>query len=92
MPKPVKEYPRDYEDVYPIDIGDLTYHYNGAESYSELATKLIRLKYPLDAELALAANLRIDCEKYKSEDEAFQQWRTLSKEKAREAIGKFNEL
>lgn len=57
-------------------------------TYDELTTALIRLRYTLDEELALMANLREDADGHKEEEAAFQEWRAKCKEAAREALGK----
>ena len=75
--------PEDVEEVYKIEIDGNTYRVKG-DSYEELATNLIRLKYSLDWELSLIANSRIrDISK---DDKDFQDWRTESKKIAKNLI------
>ena len=75
--------PEDVEEVYKIEIDGNTYRVKG-DSYEELDTNLIRLKYSLDWELSLIANSRIrDISK---DDKDFQDWRTESKKIAKNLI------
>ena len=75
--------PEDVEEVYKVEIDGNTYRVKG-DSYEELVTNLIRLKYSLDWELSLIANSRIrDISK---DDEAFQNWRAESKKIAKNLI------
>lgn len=62
-------------------------HAEAVETYEALVTALIRTRYTIDAELALAANVRSDPEGYAGEDAAFQAWREKCKAKAREIFG-----
>lgn len=64
-----------------------TIHITPQTTYGDLVTMLIRCKYSLDEELALAANMRTDAEKYEKQDSAYQQWREYCKSVAREHFG-----
>ena len=79
----VKE--EDVKEVYPVVIYTTNY-YISATSYSDIVTELIRLKYSLDDELALLANLRVDPEGYADEDAQFQTWRQKCKEVAKQIV------
>lgn len=48
--------------------------------YGTLVTRFIRMRYTLDAELALNANVRANPEAYKDNEADFQAWRTTAKE------------
>lgn len=73
----------DIIEVYPVRIFNKDYFVQST-SYNELVTELIRLKYTLDAELALIANSRIkDCSE---EEREFQDWRKVCKETAKHII------
>ena len=73
----------DIIEVYPVRIFNKDYFVQST-SYNELVTELIRLKYTLDAELALIANSRIkDCSE---EEQEFQDWRKVCKETAKHII------
>lgn len=75
--------PEDIEEVYKVEIDGNTYRVKG-DSYEELVTNLIRLKYSLDWELSLIANSRIrDISK---DDKDFQDWRAESKKIAKNLI------
>ena len=75
--------PEDVDEVYKIEIDGHTYRVKG-DSYEELVTNLIRLKYSLDWELSLIANSRIrDISK---DDKDFQDWRAESKKIAKNLI------
>lgn len=56
------------------------------DTYAELVTNLIRLKYTLDDELALAANLRAGDNNAKTAEFEFQTWRAFCKEMAKQLI------
>ena len=75
--------PDDIEEVYKVEINGNTYRVKG-DSYEELVTNLIRLKYSLDWELALIANSRI--KDISKDDEDFQKWRAESKKIAKNLI------
>ena len=83
-----KDVPLDFGEAKVVDVDGLSYMITGDMSYDALTTALIRLKYSLDEELALMANLREDAEGHKEEEAAFQEWRAKCKEAAREALGK----
>ena len=75
--------PEDVEEVYKVEIDGNIYRVKG-DSYEELVTNLIRLKYSLDWELSLIANSRIrDISK---DDKDFQDWRAESKKIAKNLI------
>ncbi len=61
-----------------------TIHITPQTTYDMLVTMLIRCKYSLDEELALAANMRTAPETHAEEDAAFQEWREYCKTVARE--------
>ena len=71
---------QDIIEVYPISIDNITY-YVSKTNYSELVSELIRLKYSLDDELALIANIRKG--DYSTEDD-FQKWRSKCKQIAKQ--------
>lgn len=83
-----KDVPLDFGEAKVVEVDDLSYMITEDMSYDALVTALIRLKYSLDEELALMANLREDAEGHKEEEAAFQEWREKCKEAAREALGK----
>lgn len=83
-----KDVPLDFGEAKVVDVDSLSYMITGDMSYDALTTALIRLKYSLDEELALMANLREDAEGHKEEEAAFQEWRAKCKEAARESLGK----
>lgn len=72
--------PEDVIEGYKVTIDEETYILE-ANSYEELVTALIRVKYSLDAELALIANSRI--KDVSKEDHDFQKWRKESKKLAK---------
>ena len=79
----------DFADCKEVSVDGLSYMMTkDSMTYDELTTALIRLRYTLDEELALMANLREDAEGHKEEEAAFQEWRAECKEAAREALGK----
>lgn len=55
----------------------------GTPSYDALVTTLIRMRYSLDAELALQANLRYDAKGHEEEEKTFQDWRVKCKNAAK---------
>jgi len=75
--------PADIVELYNVSIGNKTYKIK-ADSYGELVTGLIRIKYSLDDELALIANSRI--KDVSEEDKAFQEWREECKRIAKQYI------
>lgn len=84
-----KDVPLDFAEGKAVTVDGLSYLMTkDSMTYDELTTALIRLKYTLDEELALMANLREDAEGHKAEEAAFQEWRAKCKEAAREALGK----
>lgn len=75
--------PDDVDEVYKVEIDGVTYKVKG-DTYDELVTNLIRVKYSLDWELALIANSRIrDISK---EDSDFQDWRKECKKIAKNLL------
>lgn len=68
------------KEVYPVLIYSDTY-YISATDYAGIISELIRQKYSLDDELAIAANARIG---KTSGEEEFQNWRQKCKEVAKE--------
>ena len=71
------------------DIEEVTYTlfidkmiYIKSTNYKDIVTELIRMKYSLDDELALIANSRLNPNS--KEEQEFQDWRKLCKQKARE--------
>ena len=60
----------DVQEGIPVIIKDTKYFVT-ATSYEEAVTELIRTKYSLDFELALYANLRVNPDKYNTEEEEF---------------------
>lgn len=83
-----KDVPLDFGEAKVVGVDGLSYMITEDMSYDALVTALIRLKYSLDEELALMANLREDADGHRTEEIAFQEWRTKCKEAAREALGK----
>ena len=84
-----KDVPLDFGEAKVVNVDGLSYMMTKDNmTYDELTTALIRLKYSLDEELALMANLREDVEEHREEEVAFQEWRLKCKEAAREALGK----
>lgn len=83
-----KDVPLDFGEAKVVEVDGLNYMITEDMTYDELTTALIRLKYTLDEELALMANLREDAEGHKDEEATFQEWRTKCKEAAREALDK----
>jgi hypothetical protein len=49
--------PEDIEEVFQIELDGEKYRVKG-DTYAELVTNLIRLRYTIDDELALSANIR----------------------------------
>lgn len=68
-----------------------TIHVTPQTTYGDLVTILIRCKYSLNEELALAANIREAPESHTEEDQAFQQWREYCKDVARTHFNITNE-
>jgi len=83
VPEGIQTTANDYEEIWGFDFED-TFVTSDAKTYEQLTTDLIRVKYSLDAELALLANIRTDADKYKQEEADFQAWRTKCKQKAKE--------
>ncbi len=77
--------PEDVIECYLVTVDGVEYKVQ-ADSYNELVTALIRIKYNLDEELALIANMRVNPEQYSQEDKVFQEWRTYCKELAKKLI------
>ena len=81
--QPVTVTPDDVIEGYKVTIDNDDYILEG-ETYGDLVSEIIRIKYSLDDELALIANSRIrDISK---EDEAFQEWRKQSKKIAKSLL------
>ena len=84
-----KDVPLDFGEAKVVTVDGLSYMMTkDSMTYDELTTALIRLRYTLDEELALMANLREDTDGHRAEEIAFQEWRTKCKEAAREALDK----
>ena len=84
-----KDVPLDFAEAKAVTVDGLSYMMTkDSMTYDELTTALIRLRYTLDEELALTANLREDAEGHRTEEAVFQEWRAKCKEAAREALGK----
>ena len=75
--------PDDIEEVYKLEIDGVENKVKG-DTYDELVTNLIRLKYSLDWELALIANSRI--KDVSKEDATFQEWRKECKRIAKNLL------
>lgn len=56
------------------------------KSYDEIVSRFVHCRYSADAEMAMAANMRCDPDKYKSEEQIFQEWRTRAKAAAAELL------
>lgn len=81
--QPVTVTPDDVIEGYKVTIDNDDYILEG-ETYGDLVSEIIRIKYSLDDELALIANSRVrDISK---EDEAFQEWRKQSKKIAKSLL------
>lgn len=81
--QPTTVTPEDVMEVYDVVIGTNSYKIQ-ANSYGDLVSGLIRLKYSIDDELALIANSRI--RDISAEDKDFQEWRTECKRIAKKYI------
>ena len=77
----------DFIECKVVMVEDLTYIMVNEMSYDELTTALIRMRYTLDEELALMANLREDADGHKEEEAAFQSWRMKCKKAAKKTLG-----
>lgn len=77
--------PTDIQEVFQVKLDGEDFKIKG-DTYAELVTNLIRLKYTLDDELALAANLRVGSVEAKSAEFEFQTWRAFCKEMAKQLI------
>lgn len=75
----------DIQEVFQVEIDGEKFFVKG-DTYAELVTNLIRLKYTLDDELALAANLRAGDNNAKTAEFEFQTWRAFCKEMAKQLI------
>lgn len=69
-----------------------TIHITPHTTYGDLVTMLIRCKYTLDEELALAANMRTSPVAHADEDAEFQQWREYCKEVAKQYFVQYRQL
>ncbi|MBQ3804908.1 MAG: hypothetical protein II844_03750 [Prevotella sp.] len=69
-----------------------TIHITPHTTYGDLVTMLIRCKYTLDEELALAANMRTSPVAHADEDAEFQQWREYCKEVAKQHFVQYRQL
>lgn len=82
----LKEFTTTEDDIiecYIVNIDGIDYKVE-ADSYNKLVTGLIRIKYSLDDELALIANLRI--KDVSKEEKEFQEWRDKCKKLAKDLI------
>lgn len=77
--------PGDIQEVFQVQLDGENFKVKG-DTYAELVTNLIRLKYTLDDELALAANLRAGDNNAKTAEFEFQTWRAFCKEMAKQLI------
>lgn len=77
--------PGDIQEVFQVQLDGEDFKVKG-DTYAELVTNLIRLKYTLDDELALAANLRAGDNNAKTAEFEFQTWRAFCKEMAKQLI------
>lgn len=71
------------DDTYKVESQSGCIHCAGIPNYDELVTALIRMRYSLDAELALQANLRYDPQSHEVEEKEFQDWRAKCKNAAK---------
>lgn len=77
--------PEDVIECFLVTVDGVEYKIQ-ADSYDELVTALIRIKYDLDAELALVANMREDPTTHQIEEKEFQAWRKYCKKLAKQLI------
>lgn len=73
----------DITEVIPVRINNEIYYVSDISNYNKLVTELIRLKYTLDEELAIAANARVGNNK---DEEEFQNWRSICKSVAKNYV------
>lgn len=76
--------PDDIQEVFQVELDGEHFRVKG-DDYAELVTNLIRLRYTIDDELALAANIRAGKDVEQKEEE-FQTWRAFCKEMAKQLL------